>query len=144
MAWIAGCSAPGPSPIAYGTDACDYCRMTIADEAFGSERVTTKGKVYKFDSIECMAASDLDAHEDQAPVRSRWVTDFAHPGRFLDLEQAFIVATERVKSPMGVGLVAVGTPEEAERLTSEQGGRIISWDEARRLVAGQWNLDQAR
>lgn len=141
---IAGCSAPGPAPIVYGSDACAYCRMTIADQAFGCERVTLKGKVYKFDSIECMAAADLEADADPAAVHSRWVTDYADPGRFLNVEQAVIVAGEGQKSPMGVGLVAVGTREDADRLISAAGGRIISWDEVRRLVAGRWNLDQAR
>jgi copper chaperone NosL len=141
---LAGCSAPGPVPIMYGTDACDYCRMIIADQAFGCERVTRKGKVSKFDSIECLAASESGPGEDSLAVHSRWVTDFARPDRFLNLEQAIIVLTEQRNSPMGVGLVAVGDRDGADRVTADQGGRIISWEEAKQLVTERWNLDTRR
>ena len=43
VALAASCAAE-PSPIRFGADTCDYCRMTIADERFGSEIVTKKGR----------------------------------------------------------------------------------------------------
>ena len=60
----------------------------------------------------------------------------------LNLEQALIVATERQNSPMGAGLVAVGDRAEANRVVAEQGGRVISWDETKQLVAERWNLGE--
>ena len=50
---FAACS-PQPRPIEYGTDLCDFCRMTIVDKQHAAELVTDKGRVYKFDAIECM------------------------------------------------------------------------------------------
>ncbi len=43
-----------PEPINYGHDECEFCRMQISDNRYGAELVTDKGKVYKFDSIECL------------------------------------------------------------------------------------------
>ena len=43
-----GCSK-GPKPIDYGNDGCHFCKMTIVDKIHGSELITEKGKVFKFD-----------------------------------------------------------------------------------------------
>ena len=37
-----------PQAIAYGEDACHFCRMTIVDRQHSAELVTVKGKVYKY------------------------------------------------------------------------------------------------
>lgn len=142
IALIAGaCSDYGPSEIHYGSDLCDYCDMTIADEAFGSELVTTKGKVLKFDSIECLAASSVAERIAGADVHSLWVTDFHQPGVFLAVGEAIIVATDRQKSPMGIGLVAVGSQAAAIDLIAQKGGRIVDWDDTKLLVAQSWDIE---
>ncbi len=50
---ISSCGSK-PEPINYGHDECEFCRMQISDNRYGAELVTDKGKVYKFDSIECL------------------------------------------------------------------------------------------
>ena len=55
---LVACNA-GPVPIAYGTDQCATCHMGITDPRFGSEAVSTTGKVWKFDSAEDLAADEL-------------------------------------------------------------------------------------
>lgn len=40
--------------INYGSDSCDFCSMGIVDQGHASQLVTTKGKNFKFDAIECM------------------------------------------------------------------------------------------
>ena len=137
---LVGCGAHGPAEIHYGQDQCEYCKMTIADKSFGSELVTVKGKVYKFDSIECLAAYQSANSLSSGQIRSLWVTDFSQPGSFLNVESASIIASERQKSPMGVGLLAANSPEQAGRLIEAVGGKIISWEQVRALVAADWNL----
>lgn len=132
---LAACSR-GPQPIAYGSDACESCRMTISDQRFGAELVTTKGKVRKFDSVECMAQYYLTA-EAQGAVRSVWVTDFRRPGTFVPAERAkFVRAKGEISSPMGVGLFAfapdVDVAAEAQRL----GGTAMTWSEVVALARG--------
>lgn len=140
---LAGCGARGPAPINYGTDLCDYCDMTIADKAFGTEMVTTKGKILKYDSIECLAAAEFECGSS-SDIHSRWATDFNHPGQFLNTDQAIIVATDRQKSPMGIGLVAVNDRTAADDLIAAKGGQVITWNETIQLVAESWKLAEAK
>ncbi len=51
--FLLSCKAE-PEPLHYGKDACHACKMTLMDKKFGSELVTKKGKVYKFDDTNCM------------------------------------------------------------------------------------------
>ncbi|HEU5219058.1 MAG TPA: hypothetical protein VFU23_10390 [Gemmatimonadales bacterium] len=68
---VAACAAGGPRPIAYGKEACAFCRMTVSDPRFGAELVTTRGRVYTFDSIECLASYYLGNRDG---VASMWVS----------------------------------------------------------------------
>ncbi len=140
---LIGCGTRGPAPINYGTDLCDYCDMTIADKAFGTEMVTTKGKILKYDSIECLAASEFE-RGGSADIHSRWTTDFNNPGQFLNTDQAIIVATDRQKSPMGIGLVAVGSRAAADDLIAAKGGQVLSWEQTVQLVVESWKLAEAK
>ena len=50
---LTSCSTK-PEPFAYGKDNCHTCKMGIMDPKFGTELITTKGKIYKFDDVSCM------------------------------------------------------------------------------------------
>jgi copper chaperone NosL len=136
------CGSRGPEQIRYGSDQCDYCKMTIADKRFGAELITSKGKILKFDSIECLAAVEIDISNKSQAALSRWVIDFNNPGRFLNCDEALIVVSERQKSPMGVGLAAVSSKALADNLINNVGGQSITWDETITLVAKVWKLER--
>ncbi|MEW5796079.1 MAG: nitrous oxide reductase accessory protein NosL [Candidatus Zixiibacteriota bacterium] len=141
LVWLlAACSGYTPSEINYGTDECDYCKMTIADDKFGTEIITSKGRVLKFDSIECMAAADINSTKNDLAIHSRWVTDFNSPRTFMKADAALIVATLHQNSPMGIGLVAVDSHTKAAGLIARAGGSIVTWDETKALVTKAWNL----
>ncbi len=140
LALLFGCGQSGPVEIHYGDDQCDYCKMAIADRRFGAELVTTKGKVHRFDSIECLAAFQQSLPAP-APDNSRiWVTDFNAPGSFVRGDNASIIVAEHQESPMGVGLLATSSRESAERTIPIVGGKIVTWDEIRALVCKAWKL----
>ncbi|HEX6308325.1 MAG TPA: nitrous oxide reductase accessory protein NosL [Longimicrobiales bacterium] len=126
--------APHPEPIVYGEDVCAHCRMVIADERYGAELVTTKGRVLKFDSIECLA--DYVLHEaDAADIHSLWVTGFEQPRVLIRIEDAIFLHSPALRSPMGANLTAFhagGTTAAA--LLDEHGGAVLEWDEVLRLV----------
>ena len=101
---LVACAPSGPRPIAYDAEACGFCRMTISDARFGAELLSSTGKVYAFDSIECLAS--YAASTTTAP-RGLWVSDYAHPGTFLSVDSAeFRRLDGPAGSPMGKGLVA--------------------------------------
>jgi copper chaperone NosL len=132
----ASACAPGPEPIAYGQDVGEYCRMVIMDERYGAELVTRKGRIFKFDSIECLAryAGEM---EDPAAVHSLWVTPFDEPGELIPVEQALILHSPALRSPMGANLTAFrASTTRPDSLLSAHGGQILHWDAVLELVAG--------
>ena len=118
-----------PEPINYGSDQCDHCRMTIVDNKFGSELITNKGKVYKFDAAECMVNFVKQNMIKQEDIKTRLVTDASKPGEFTDAIKATYLISERFPSPMGANLSAFGSKSDAERFQKEFSGELKSWDE---------------
>ena len=135
---LVACGSPGPEPIVYHTDQCAYCRMAIADQSFGAQGRTAKGKVYKFDSIECLAAYELE-HEQDGPVfTGRWVVPVDSAGHLVRLKDAMIVYSPEIRSPMGAGLAAFAGEDVLALLAKDSSARRVSWDEVRLLVARKW------
>ena len=95
--FIAACST-SPQPLEYGQDACVYCKMVVSDQRYGAEIVTTKGKVYKFDSIECMAAYYSKQKDLQPRIHSLWSIDFYDHSHWLRAEQAIFTQSSFEKS----------------------------------------------
>jgi copper chaperone NosL len=118
-----GC-ARDPRPIAYDADGCAYCRMQISDPRFGAELVTTKGKVYAFDSIECLVGfyRQADAARD---VRSVWVSDYRHPGTLIAAHTAAYAHLGAGQSPMGRGLIAVASAGDVQAIPGA--GAAVTW-----------------
>lgn len=118
----------GPEPIAYGQDECAHCRMGITDRRFGSEWVTEKGKIYKFDSIECLVKYyyQQKSANDQGTV---WVTAFDQPEAFIPAKDAHYLRSEKRPSPMGMFLSAYNGNAAAENAQKENGGDIMSWEQ---------------
>ncbi len=129
----AGCT-PSPRPIAYGSDQCEHCRMTILDERFGTELVNRNGKVHTFDSVECLAAHINERSGDQAAVHSIWVSDFARPGELVPLSDAVLARGPNFISPMGMNLAAFGPIVTGEHVENAFGGKTIEWRQILDLV----------
>ena len=130
---LTACSEPGPVPIFYGQDIGEYCGMIISDNRFGAEIVTTKGKVYKFDSVESMIAYKLENFESE-DIHSYWVTDFANPGELISAENAYYLKAEKIHSPMGLGLVAFSSEDDVLRIQAEDSGSFMAFDGLEPLV----------
>jgi copper chaperone NosL len=128
-ALLTGCQVE-PQPIRYGEDACAHCRMTVSDARFGAELLTTTGKTYPFDSVECLADYVRAHPEAEAQTHSLWVTSFDAPGELIPLADAFVLYSPALRSPMGRGLAAFGpaTPE-ADALARFDDAEILAWDD---------------
>lgn len=118
---------PSPEPINYGEDECEYCRMRVTDNKYGSEIVTDKGKVYKFDSIECLIEFALEKNIIGDVNQTFLVTNFANPGNLIDTRTAVYVQNDDYRSPMGLNVSAFGSESEAQKFLSENDGRKLSW-----------------
>lgn len=116
-----------PATINYGSDECMHCKMMITDNRFAAQIVIETGKAIKFDSIECMAEY-AGSHKSELKDARFWVSDFSSPGSWLDVQQANIIKSEVINSPMGASLLAIGNDEAADEHLSEFPGEQVQWE----------------
>ena len=117
-----------PQDIDYGNDGCHFCKMTIVDKVHAAEFVTSKGKVYKFDATECMI-NFLKDFEDASEVELYLTNNYSEPEALIDATKATFLISENIPSPMGAFLSAFKSKAEAEKILSEKGGTLYSWNE---------------
>ncbi len=117
-----------PRPIVYGSEDCHFCMMKIMDQRFGAESITDKGKVYKFDSAECLLRY-IGEDTKKTQYQHLLVTYIDEPGLLQDATQSFYVVSENIPSPMGGNLSAYEVINFAEIATQKKGGDIYSWQE---------------
>lgn len=123
---VTSCSV-GPKPIAYGTDGCHFCRMTIVDRQHAAEIVTDKGKAFKFDSSECMMNHLKNIDEKQ--VALYLVNDYDKPGELINATKAIYLISERIPSPMGEFLTAFKTEQAAVDALMTHEGDLFTWEQ---------------
>ena len=119
---LVSCSTE-PEPIAYGTDACNFCEMIIVSKAYSAQAVSEKGKQFKYDAIECMAN---DLHDHSAEMAIRQVADFSNPGSMIPVEDAIFIVNDSLSSPMGANLAAVS---RGSSIASPQSADTFSWNQ---------------
>lgn len=123
---VASCNV-GPKPITYGIDGCHSCSMTIVDRQHASQLVTKKGKVYKFDAIECLLQSLSEFEQDD--IALYLVADYNTPGNLIDATTATYIISSNIPSPMSANISALATSTEAEILMNSHSGKLFNWGE---------------
>ncbi len=120
---VLACGRGTPRPIAYGTEPCTHCHMTISDPRFVAEAVLSTGKVLAFDDIGCLATWLGTARE---PVETVWVASFTDQA-WLPAGEATFLRTDSLRTPMASGLIALRTPAEGDSLRAMLGGTLLTW-----------------
>lgn len=121
-----GCNV-SPKAINYGSDGCHFCKMTIVDKVHAAEIVTKKGKLYKFDSTECMI--HFMNEFDNAEIELYLSNNYTEPEALIDATKATFLISKNIPSPMGAFLSAFKTEGEAQKFQSEKGGMLYSWNQ---------------
>lgn len=124
---VLGSCTPEPKTIAYGTDACQFCRMTIVDQKHAAQLVTQKTKAFSFDAVECMLNYLKDMEEES--VALYLVSDFEQPGNLTDATKATYLISKNIPSPMGANLSAFKSGKAAQTVQDKHGGNLYSWQE---------------
>jgi copper chaperone NosL len=101
--------------------------MTIVEIPFGCELVSAKGKVLKFDAIECLVGHYNEYGKDSS--NSVYVTDYANPGTLIDGKTAVYLQCPDIPSPMGAFLSAHLNSGSAEKAKGNSEGRIFTWEQ---------------
>jgi len=102
--------------------------MTIADPRFTGELVLRTGKIYRFDDPGCLAAFLRD-RVPASKVQSAWVSDFAHPDRWLEVGKASYLLSDTLHTPMASHLAAMTPGREADSVQAALGGTLLTWDQ---------------
>ncbi len=128
---LTGCSIK-PQPIVFGKDACVYCKMNIVDEQHAAEIVTSKGKVYKYDAIECMLKDETNNKEEL--VGMYLVVDFLKPDGFIDATKATYLISEAIPSPMGEYLSAFNDKSQTSEFISNESDATYTWTQINKKI----------
>lgn len=128
----AACAAPGPRPAVLGAELCEHCHMTVADERFVAQLVSTTGKVLVYDDPGCLANAVQEGRVEPARVHSLWVTDFLAAGSLVPAEEAWFVRADGIRSPMASGLLALSSVRQADSVAAALGGVVLRWEAVRR------------
>ncbi len=136
---VLGCQQ-GPQAIAYGTDACEFCAMTISDDRYGAAILTDKGRTYKFDSIECMLQATMEGEKLASVQVDQWyVTSYPARGVLVSAPAVSFLASGNLPSPMGAGLTAFANQVDAENMQREKSGEILNWSGLQDYVRNRSN-----
>jgi copper chaperone NosL len=118
-----------PEPLYYGKDACHFCKMVLMDKSFGSELVTEKGKIYKFDDTNCMM-NFLESDQIQGEVMAiKLVVDYSQPEKLIPVEHAFFLKSDEIRSPMNSELAAFGTAQAMREYKKKWKAIYLGWGE---------------
>ena len=116
-----------PTPIVYGKDVCDECKMNIVDIKFANEILTKKGKVYKFDDLHCLTAYLKDQKIKETEIARTVAINFENNDQFIDVQKAWFVVSLQLKSPMNSNTVAFEKKATADKKAKEVNGEVMNW-----------------
>ncbi len=124
---FAGCKSE-VEPIRYGKDVCDHCKMLTMDPKFGAELITAKGKIYKFDDINCLITFMTESGTAVTETAEIYVIDYLQPQTLIPAKTAFYVHSDKVKSPMASGIAAFSTNESRYDQQQTMQGTELNWE----------------
>lgn len=125
LSFIVSSCTVEPVAINYGQDACHFCKMNIVDRQHAAEIVTTKGKAYKYDAIECLVQ---DLHNwPESDIAFYLVTDYDKPGNLIDARKATYIICEDIPSPMGANLSGFEMANKAKETLNNKKGALHTW-----------------
>ncbi len=125
---VLSCSTE-PEPLHYGMDICTFCKMTLVDNKFGAELVTKKGKVYKFDDLNCFVNYYNSGYEPVEDFQHRLVIDYSNPGKLMNATDGFYVKSPDIRTPMDSQIAAFGTKSSMDTFMKQWKGIYLSWGE---------------
>ena len=125
---LVACSSE-PEPLVYGTDICQFCKMTLMDNKFGAELVTKKGKVYKFDDMNCFLNFYNSGYEPVEELQHKLVIDYANPGKLFDATNGFYLKSTEIHSPMNGQVAAFETKAGMDNFKKEWKAIYLGWGE---------------
>lgn len=123
-----GCNV-NPEPIHYGEDGCQYCQMNIVDARYGAQIVTKKGKIYKFDAVECLINFKEKEGFNDEDLAHVVVNTIDNQGQLVSAKSSMFLRSPQLPSPMGMYITPMQTREVANEHQTKFGGEIYTWEQ---------------
>ena len=121
--------AKGPQPVEIGKDACDYCKMTIADPRFGGEIITAKGKVYKFDDMHCFSSFIEEQKIAKNDIKEMYVVDYSGDHGLVKVDEGLLMyKSDLLRSPMGGNIAGFSSRDSLAVVMKKFNGYVLNWD----------------
>lgn len=118
-----------PEPLQFGKDACHLCKMTLMDNKFGGELVTKRGKVYKFDDINCMVNFYNSGYEPVEDFQHKLVIDYTNPGKLIEADFTHYLKSDKIRSPMASQIAAFADEATMKKFKQDWKAIYLSWQE---------------
>lgn len=121
-----------PPEIHYGEDLCAECNMIISDPRFAAayahEISTGRYEQFAFDDIGNML---LHASKHPEYKIAGWYVHDYQTEEWIDATHAHYVVSDAIATPMGYGIAAFASEQNAQTLAAETGGELFTWDALR-------------
>jgi copper chaperone NosL len=95
------------------------------DKKFGSEWVTDKGKIYRFDDVHCL----LSFKKNDNSKGTAYITDYTGNKELNKAVDLFYVKSEDLKTPMGGKMAAFVNKGVAEEFVKGNNGQLLLWQQ---------------
>lgn len=126
-------------PIEFGKDKCANCSMTISENKWGAELITAKGKIYKFDAIECMAYFSINkAVQQKIEIGSLWTINYLNPGELINIEKAHLLKSDAFNSPMGMNIASFKSISDLNQFKKNDKDIEFNWNNLLVKVESEW------
>ncbi len=122
----------GAPEIVEGRTMCDECGMLIDDVRFAASYRTPDGQERRFDDIGGMLTQGQ--RNGLLETAEIWVHDY-ESGEPLAVAEATFVISDDIMTPMGWGILAFRSADEAHRQADTHGTSVLSWSDLLHAVA---------
>lgn len=126
LLFVNACSPKAPVDIEASKEECVYCKMKIMDLKFNTQVQTSKGRIYHFDSIECLI-NWLNENQD-IEIKNAWVKDYL-TGEWVEYKKALYFVSQDLPSPMGAYLSSFKDENSIQKIQKEKQGKVLKYEE---------------
>lgn len=113
-----------PQALEAGKDECEKCRMKIMDTRYGGEVISPRGKIAKFDSIDCLLGYLKDHGAQGSAV---YVADYLRNGVLVRAEAASYVENQNHSAPMASRFISYEDKKDGLQPYPESPGPVLQW-----------------
>ena len=113
-----------PEPIYLGEEICSRCGMIISDVNYAAQLIEPGKGAHKFDDIGCLVEFMQESGGGEQAIGKAFVMA-QDKGEWLPFEDAHFVRSDKIKTPMGHGIMAFSDYSEAKSFAASVHGNIL-------------------